>query len=266
MMPQQQSGADRRSPVAAPPQPIVQQHTFVAAVWPGPVSPDAVVAFAQQHYQMQAGQQHQQHQQHLRYQHAHEYETALLAQQRQAAEDARQPQHQPSLGGPVAVPSTPVGVAPHLPTTDFVGEAIASAQRALAIEIQLLQVLQQVEQLRRLAAAREQRQHLEQQQSSAEEYRLAVAASMSAASAGLPRRADPDAVAMLPSAVADAHLAAKLSDVHGDCRVCLESFAENQEVAGMACGEHVFHAGCIRRWLENSTACPLCRTELPAAP
>ncbi|KAL8138620.1 hypothetical protein V2J09_004621 [Rumex salicifolius] len=42
------------------------------------------------------------------------------------------------------------------------------------------------------------------------------------------------------------------------CAVCLEEFSVGLEAAKLPCS-HVFHGGCIRRWLEKRDTCPLCR-------
>ncbi|KAJ8458525.1 hypothetical protein OPV22_031451 [Ensete ventricosum] len=48
------------------------------------------------------------------------------------------------------------------------------------------------------------------------------------------------------------------------CTICLEEFEEGMEVTRMPC-MHVFHGGCLTRWLERSRLCPLCRHPLPPA-
>mmetsp|Transcript_35203 Transcript_35203/g.64297 ORF Transcript_35203/g.64297 Transcript_35203/m.64297 type:complete len:335 (-) Transcript_35203:80-1084(-) len=40
------------------------------------------------------------------------------------------------------------------------------------------------------------------------------------------------------------------------CHVCLEELQEGDDVGKLLCG-HTFHAGCIERWLESGTGCPL---------
>ncbi|XP_022751160.1 uncharacterized protein LOC111299903 [Durio zibethinus] len=43
-----------------------------------------------------------------------------------------------------------------------------------------------------------------------------------------------------------------------ECSICTDEFLDGDEVASMPCG-HVYHDGCIIRWLETSHLCPLCR-------
>ncbi|CAN0903528.1 E3 ubiquitin-protein ligase trul-1 [Linum grandiflorum] len=50
-----------------------------------------------------------------------------------------------------------------------------------------------------------------------------------------------------------------------DCGVCLDEIPAGNEAEAMVCG-HIYHGGCIRKWLRQSktaAACPLCR--FPAA-
>ncbi|XP_008806229.2 E3 ubiquitin-protein ligase Praja-1-like [Phoenix dactylifera] len=47
-----------------------------------------------------------------------------------------------------------------------------------------------------------------------------------------------------------------------ECSICLEEFEFEMEVTRMPC-KHVFHGGCLTRWLERSHICPLCRYEMP---
>ena len=46
------------------------------------------------------------------------------------------------------------------------------------------------------------------------------------------------------------------------CSICFDDFVVGMEVKSMPCS-HVFHGGCIGRWLEISHVCPLCRFEMP---
>ncbi|KAM7268454.1 hypothetical protein ACFE04_010620 [Oxalis oulophora] len=47
------------------------------------------------------------------------------------------------------------------------------------------------------------------------------------------------------------------------CSVCLENllFGSNSEVISFPCW-HIFHGGCITKWMEKSDSCPMCRSEL----
>ena len=42
------------------------------------------------------------------------------------------------------------------------------------------------------------------------------------------------------------------------CSTCLESFTSGCDISTTPCG-HVFHTGCIARWLNVNTDCPQCR-------
>ncbi|CAA6672427.1 unnamed protein product [Spirodela intermedia] len=47
-----------------------------------------------------------------------------------------------------------------------------------------------------------------------------------------------------------------------DCRVCLSRFELDSVVNRLSCG-HLFHQGCLDRWLDyHHATCPLCRTHL----
>ncbi|KAE8685843.1 hypothetical protein F3Y22_tig00111088pilonHSYRG00010 [Hibiscus syriacus] len=48
----------------------------------------------------------------------------------------------------------------------------------------------------------------------------------------------------------------------GDCMVCLEELRVGFEAFQMPCS-HLFHGGCIERWLKQSHYCPICRFEMP---
>ncbi|URE07662.1 Zinc finger, C3HC4 type (RING finger) [Musa troglodytarum] len=51
--------------------------------------------------------------------------------------------------------------------------------------------------------------------------------------------------------------------VGGSCAVCLCEFEDAEEVRRLNNCRHVFHRGCIDRWLEfDQRTCPLCRTPL----
>ena len=42
------------------------------------------------------------------------------------------------------------------------------------------------------------------------------------------------------------------------CSTCLESFTSGCDISTTPCG-HVFHTGCLTRWLNVNTDCPQCR-------
>ncbi|KAK8298396.1 hypothetical protein V6Z11_D05G251200 [Gossypium hirsutum] len=52
------------------------------------------------------------------------------------------------------------------------------------------------------------------------------------------------------------------SSTNKECAICLNEFSEGDEVASMPC-THVFHDGCIVKWLKTSHLCPLCRFQMP---
>jgi len=47
-----------------------------------------------------------------------------------------------------------------------------------------------------------------------------------------------------------------------ECSVCLEKFALDESALRIPCG-HLFHQDCVRKWLQSSNQCPVCRYELP---
>lgn len=50
-----------------------------------------------------------------------------------------------------------------------------------------------------------------------------------------------------------------------DCTVCFEPMGGACPVRRLACG-HGFHHACIQRWLRQSSSCPICKADTPAAP
>ncbi|KAG6533872.1 hypothetical protein ZIOFF_007750 [Zingiber officinale] len=46
------------------------------------------------------------------------------------------------------------------------------------------------------------------------------------------------------------------------CSICLEDLGMTTPVLVMPCS-HLFHPGCLKKWLERSCSCPLCRFSLP---
>ena len=44
------------------------------------------------------------------------------------------------------------------------------------------------------------------------------------------------------------------------CSTCLESFTSGCDISTTPCG-HVFHTGCITRWLDGNSNCSQCRKD-----
>ncbi|XP_020218128.1 probable E3 ubiquitin-protein ligase RHA1A [Cajanus cajan] len=57
-----------------------------------------------------------------------------------------------------------------------------------------------------------------------------------------------------------------LADAHAQsCAVCLTEFEENDEIRRLANCGHIFHGGCLERWMGyDQRTCPLCRTAFKA--
>merc|ERR1712039_1073948 len=43
------------------------------------------------------------------------------------------------------------------------------------------------------------------------------------------------------------------------CPICLEAYQKGELLTALHCN-HFFHVGCLARWFQNSTQCPLCRS------
>ncbi|XP_020585722.1 E3 ubiquitin-protein ligase RHA1B-like [Phalaenopsis equestris] len=55
----------------------------------------------------------------------------------------------------------------------------------------------------------------------------------------------------------------QLRPVADGCAVCLLEFEEREEVRWLSNCRHVFHRGCLDRWVDHDQrTCPLCRTQL----
>ncbi|XP_058098656.1 uncharacterized protein LOC131243359 [Magnolia sinica] len=52
-------------------------------------------------------------------------------------------------------------------------------------------------------------------------------------------------------------------DERENCGICLDElgYSETEEVSVLPCS-HTFHVRCIKRWLEESDSCPLCRIHI----
>ena len=53
----------------------------------------------------------------------------------------------------------------------------------------------------------------------------------------------------------------KLEENKKECSICFEKFVKNDEIATLPC-IHMFHKNCIKKWLETSNICPICRLEI----
>jgi len=47
-----------------------------------------------------------------------------------------------------------------------------------------------------------------------------------------------------------------------ECIICFDKLAVGDSALRIPCG-HLFHEDCVRKWLEGSNQCPVCRYELP---
>ncbi|KAE8021698.1 hypothetical protein FH972_007568 [Carpinus fangiana] len=50
--------------------------------------------------------------------------------------------------------------------------------------------------------------------------------------------------------------------VEKDCAICLDGYEVGGEAREMPC-KHMFHSGCIERWLGLHGSCPVCRFAMP---
>jgi hypothetical protein len=48
-------------------------------------------------------------------------------------------------------------------------------------------------------------------------------------------------------------------DQHKTCAICLEDVPSESKVEQLQACKHWFHRACIRKWLDRSPFCPLCR-------
>ncbi|TYI63411.1 hypothetical protein E1A91_D09G015400v1 [Gossypium mustelinum] len=54
----------------------------------------------------------------------------------------------------------------------------------------------------------------------------------------------------------------KVEESGKDCCICLEEFEVEEEAREMPC-KHVFHSGCIEKWLLIHGLCPVCHLMMP---
>ena len=46
------------------------------------------------------------------------------------------------------------------------------------------------------------------------------------------------------------------------CSICLEHYLEKESLLRLKC-QHIFHSGCISKWLDRNDSCRLCRISQP---
>jgi len=54
-------------------------------------------------------------------------------------------------------------------------------------------------------------------------------------------------------------------DTKEECSICKDEYHLNEEVMQLGCN-HRFHGDCIKRWLDLSSSCPVCRWEIKELP
>ncbi|GKV10699.1 hypothetical protein SLEP1_g22028 [Rubroshorea leprosula] len=47
-----------------------------------------------------------------------------------------------------------------------------------------------------------------------------------------------------------------------ECAICLEEFSGDDECRVLPICKHIYHMGCIDRWLMDELTCPICRTNV----
>lgn len=50
-----------------------------------------------------------------------------------------------------------------------------------------------------------------------------------------------------------------------DCSICLSEFADGDQIRVLPQCSHVFHVGCVDKWLLTHSSCPSCRQNLAVA-
>ncbi|XP_062206582.1 probable E3 ubiquitin-protein ligase HIP1 [Phragmites australis] len=51
----------------------------------------------------------------------------------------------------------------------------------------------------------------------------------------------------------------RLTEMERKCSICQEEFEANEEMGRLGCG-HSYHVYCIKQWLSQKNACPVCKT------
>ncbi|KAL4194193.1 hypothetical protein AMTRI_Chr05g58100 [Amborella trichopoda] len=50
----------------------------------------------------------------------------------------------------------------------------------------------------------------------------------------------------------------------GLCMICMDEFVVGSKARKAPSCSHVYHEGCIRKWLARDNSCPLCRSRILA--
>ncbi|KAL3824699.1 hypothetical protein ACJIZ3_020728 [Penstemon smallii] len=67
---------------------------------------------------------------------------------------------------------------------------------------------------------------------------------------------------LLPDVV---YIAAKFP-TKSECAICLDCFEEGDDCRNLPVCKHLFHAGCLDRWIGKKPTCPVCRTRVDLDP
>jgi len=81
-------------------------------------------------------------------------------------------------------------------------------------------------------------------------------------------RVSPDIIELIETHVLGCHNFDKLIQVNDEnerdvCCICMGNFNLDDSVKVLPCNDkHIFHKGCIEKWLTHNKACPTCRKEV----
>ncbi|GMP22690.1 hypothetical protein CsSME_00000602 [Camellia sinensis var. sinensis] len=65
---------------------------------------------------------------------------------------------------------------------------------------------------------------------------------------------------MISKCLTETKICSDLNHEKGTCCICLEEYADGEEVGTMKnCGHNDFHVSCIRKWLLMKNSCPICK-------
>jgi len=55
------------------------------------------------------------------------------------------------------------------------------------------------------------------------------------------------------------------ADEQPECCICMDQFETDRSALRFPCCGHLYHTGCLTKWLEKKTTCPLCRQGVRSA-